>query len=1111
MNISNKNKGLLKPLSLAFMSCLLALTLSSCSKAQDKYDDINGDKAYVTLGNRTITNKELFDQMKWSSATYLGEKLTTSIVSHKIAEVTKEIEENNNPEYINEVQKFLICDIYGFSSIEDFENFNNPYLFSSNELKFRDNIWKENRIDLDASDVERIIQRVSYTDPKTGEVYEANSENGRAAYTFSELSNKQKDLFRLYYEMYARKLYAYQVLEKEISDYNDDLEDGDDRYFSNSEIISKWKSDYLYSSDVNAILIRFINNDEVESVFKAFGLKTYRSEIYYIPQGDKTDSEYSKYYDDFDFATDLKSSETVSRKISSDINLVFALYIEMYNYIYSYRSQLESLSTVQTDKLNRRDVTEDLWYIYASGQYDEKYTYQYALEHNLKDVTTYTKESLDDINGSLATYIYDTLKIKEGSGSATSSYSISGQSYGDYYYLAFKLSTPENDKKLYYTSSNKDELYYVEKEDNDYKVYTYNGNSKVEISNEKLAELAENDDTLNDLLSTEGKKAYYELLEEIYESLKKDTVTSSYITNCLTNAKENVEDRIYDEDIEIAYEAANSDYEGNKKKADYNVIATFKYKDEDLGIENETLTVTISDLWNELELSTGISSAVSLLSTELIKETDTYKKIADDEEKIDLYYQNLNNLLTNFANGQLSSSGYDSSLGKYKFLKLYFHTTDMDEIVHNVYCVNEASATLLNDYSSEALAKFLQGYANDYYDSYFSVSATNLLVYVDMNEDGNPDKYGTEIEGIDIFDWDKPVNIPGYNCTYGELAQELIKKIIKIVDNSTDSNVDTLTSIVSEYNSSSRFESGYSSNPSDDGEYDPTKSEREWAKFRRAGLYIKTSDLSSVSNSTDYASCYDVLKLAIYKAYTEEFLFNDEVMPNEYMITKYYEGSANGLLSNEGYNLLVLTSATEKASAKYDPEDYPEGDLYEDLVYVYGDNSYKISNIYSLVDENGDYSDKLSLNQVLSFMLDYAATGSSSSLPTSVTTALTTYLQPVFTRFTSSESQFEVLIQFLVDTLISTGEIQNKNQDAYLYFVFGESKYSSTEAFARILEVNHNSADSYLVIENVYSPTTKLTFFDDEENVKLYFSLQNQYKDWWMNLNTLVKTMKEGK
>ena len=77
--------------------------------------------------------------------------------------------------------------------------------------------------------------------------------------------------------------------------------------------------------------------------------------------------------------------------------------------------------------------------------------------------------------------------------------------------------------------------------------------------------------------------------------------------------------------------------------------------------------------------------------------------------------------------------------------------------------------------------------------------------------------------------------------------------------------------------------------------------------------------------------------------------------------------------------------------------------------------------------------------------------------------------------------------------------------------MFGESKYSSTEAFARILEVNHNSADSYLVIENVYSPTTKLTFFDDEENVKLYFSLQNQYKDWWMNLNTLVKTMKEGK
>ena len=276
MSISNKNKGLLKPLSLTFMSCLLALTLSSCSKAQDKYDDINGNEAYVTLGNRTVTNKELFDQMKWSSASYLGEKLNTSIVSHKITEVTKEIEENNNPEYINEVQKLLVCDVYGFSSIDDYDGFNNPYLFSSSELKYKDNVWKNHRISIDSKDIARLISRVSYTDPKTGKEYEAKSENGRAAYKFSELSNVQKELFRTYYESYAQKLYAYQVLEKEIADHNDELEEGEDRYFSNSEIIAKWKEDYLYSSTVNAILIRFINEDEVNAVFKAFGVKAYR-------------------------------------------------------------------------------------------------------------------------------------------------------------------------------------------------------------------------------------------------------------------------------------------------------------------------------------------------------------------------------------------------------------------------------------------------------------------------------------------------------------------------------------------------------------------------------------------------------------------------------------------------------------------------------------------------------------------------------------------------------------------------------------------------------------------------------------------------------------------
>lgn len=67
MNHNTKNTKFLKPLSLAFMSCVFALTLSSCSKTEDKYSYIKGDNEYLTLGEYSVTNKELYDQMKWGS------------------------------------------------------------------------------------------------------------------------------------------------------------------------------------------------------------------------------------------------------------------------------------------------------------------------------------------------------------------------------------------------------------------------------------------------------------------------------------------------------------------------------------------------------------------------------------------------------------------------------------------------------------------------------------------------------------------------------------------------------------------------------------------------------------------------------------------------------------------------------------------------------------------------------------------------------------------------------------------------------------------------------------------------------------------------------------
>lgn len=89
------------------MSCVFALTLSSCSNNEDKYSSINGDNTYLTLGDKySVTNKELYNQLKWSSSTYLSNQLNSTIVKEELEEVKAAVESSNEntEKYRNKVQ-----------------------------------------------------------------------------------------------------------------------------------------------------------------------------------------------------------------------------------------------------------------------------------------------------------------------------------------------------------------------------------------------------------------------------------------------------------------------------------------------------------------------------------------------------------------------------------------------------------------------------------------------------------------------------------------------------------------------------------------------------------------------------------------------------------------------------------------------------------------------------------------------------------------------------------------------------------------------------------------------------------------------------------------------
>ena len=61
------------------------------------------------------------------------------------------------------------------------------------------------------------------------------------------------------------------------------------------------------------------------------------------------------------------------------------------------------------------------------------------------------------------------------------------------------------------------------------------------------------------------------------------------------------------------------------------------------------------------------------VSKKAVKDSEAYEKTA---EEIETYEDNLKYLLIAFTNNYYSSSGYPSSIGKYNFMMLYFHTAD---------------------------------------------------------------------------------------------------------------------------------------------------------------------------------------------------------------------------------------------------------------------------------------------------------------------------------------------------------------------------------------------------------------------------------------------------
>lgn len=1012
-----KSKKIPRRLLTATMSCVLMISLSSCSGAGKSYGNIDTDGIYAQSGSYTVTNGELWNELRWSASSKLSSQIENVVVNDKINQITtvmnkkytdlsteekekygSEADFNSLKEkYSSKLKECVVQDIYNFTGDADFwESVENLKEIDAKVLveKYVDGIYTTYRVD--SIGEAKILDLINNA--------EKDNDN------LLTIANKFTDI---YYPMYAKELFAEEKFIEEVNKANDDdkdLEDDKLGYFTNASYISQFKDKYINKHDVNMLVIRFNTEKEYTDTLRAFGIKVYNKQYYYVdgvdPETNKERSyqDYCKYYDDL-------SNSDLTYAIGPDFML--EIFIQIYNYLYSgYRTPLASgvdFTATQLDDL-RTEITNKILNMDGATV---KANAEAALEANI-DALTYTRDDIDEISTSLAKYVYETLDL-EGV-----SYSTSTQSYNDSYYLMYKFGE-------------------AELENSDY-------------TNDLI------DDEIIDIITDEKNS---DLKNELQDVLIDKELNDSKISEYIKEAVKDVEVKIYDEATEIAYSNSNSSYSKTiGKNKDKNVLATFKYngKKWNLNIalnekdENSLLipgTEEKISLFNILEIENGQTTAIDIITKKIIKDTEAYEKTNEDRE---LYKDYIEAILYNFANEGYASSGYSSSIGKYNFLMLYYHSSNIDEIIDNYYRIQYASVELLVDYSSDKIVDFMKYYTDKAYDNYFSLNGTRLVVSFDGNDDTKAD---------DIEEWkDTVVSFEGKDVTLEFVAKQLVYDIYNEISASNKDHSTVLSSIVSEYEDSARV--AFDKNP--------IVSENKWAKYKKLGLKVSTAQYSATNSSVDIDFN---LKQRLYD-YTDENgkyqYFLNQTTPTIYIeaLTEAAVSTDNDTIveTKDGYNLILVTEGSNKPSAKWDKEDY-ETDLLENIVMKYNENYVTIKDVYNS-------EDKLSANQIKLYLLENITSSSANLIPADVATACSTFLSPVITRFTGDETQRQIVLEYISNT---SGAIEwsTEGYDEYL---------------SKILVINQKAADEY---KHLYNDTT---------------GTSQSYPDWWTKLGDYLKEAK---
>ena len=711
---------------------LVTLTVTIVSRPDFNANVTNPNGAYVKLDGYAITNEKLYLNMRYNYG-------ITEMLSY--------------------VDKILLKD-------EKVDRTSDEYI----EVKMKI-IYGEDYEDLTAKEMEEKL--ASYK--RSLKI---------AGYDTEEEINEYFDL------EYRRTVYAKRAYKEWIKNNPFDAKTLESAY------LEKYAS--KYNDSVEAIVVTFDSEAEALAILELYGVDTSNlstSENWINKEKEAQRliwvDEIEALEEELTTATNGTEKDKINAKIDELKNKIYSLgvdniektvymseleiqqiFVDMYNFMNAFfKGGDVSNYYDENGKLNPKYniLVEDVHYEVVEkevnevvGDNDSKVTKKFIEiignveeeKMNANCKLTYTEKEASEINSTLNTYLFTTLKV------------------GESYY--FRDSYTQKPVALSGNNS-----YFL----------------AVVLDKYEGAELEYDfDDEVDEKLQAPSQ----EILDEINEYLSVEKFNDDVLTQMLLELRTENGLVIYDNFLEAMYKAAwDYLYSTTLKIEDYPEYKVNKKNSKTLVFTLGEEVVTADTFFELLEDAHGPQTVLSLMSNYFVLSNPEFNElynhvtgeIYDEEAFKEAIETSVKNVKYYFNAGYYASSGFDADYGWKNFLRDYLRMDNEYELVLNAAGSEDAYKKFYEtQYDYEAIVEKMKEL---YKDNYYGLSVINVIVYTDYNRDGKPDNYEVNEDKENEF----------WSAEQETLAKELIEKIYKAAPATGEDGLEKqLSAVVKEYN-----------------------------------------------------------------------------------------------------------------------------------------------------------------------------------------------------------------------------------------------------------------------------------------------------------------------